>query len=56
MRWDLFKSFYIRKQILNNCINIECILFQYMRQRVRAIIKASRKAIIEEEGPLYDDT
>uniref|UniRef100_K1P9A5 Splicing factor, arginine/serine-rich 8 n=1 Tax=Magallana gigas TaxID=29159 RepID=K1P9A5_MAGGI len=28
----------------------------YMRERVRAIIKASRKAIMEEEGPLYDDT
>ena len=27
-----------------------------MRERVRAIIKASRKAIMEEEGPLYDDT
>ncbi|XP_062614168.1 splicing factor, suppressor of white-apricot homolog isoform X2 [Saccostrea cucullata] len=28
----------------------------YMRERVRAIIKASRKAIMEEEGSLYDDT
>lgn len=32
------------------------VYLQYMRERVRAIIKASRKAIMEEEGPLYDDT